>query len=383
MKRIAVLGAGYVGLVTSACLAEIGHLVWCIDSDESKVRELRRGKVPIYEPGLPALIAKNIANARLTFLSDLKSDHIAVDAAIIAVGTPPRLADGHADLSYVYRAAKDIADHIDTTCIITKSTVPVGTGDEIERLLRKSDRGGNIDVISNPEFLREGDAISDFMKPDRIIVGATHPDSIRLMEQIYAPIMTSRSPMIVTDRRTSELIKYAANAFLSMKLTFINEMADLCEHVEANIGDVSHGIGLDKRIGDRFLRAGPGYGGSCFPKDALALIKTAQDHGSPLRIMETVVQLNDQRKRGMARKVARLCGGSLQNKTVGVLGLTFKPNTDDVRASPAISLIQALQDRGALIQAYDPEGMPQAQRELCDVKYALDPYDCAKMRTLL
>lgn len=378
-RRLLVIGAGYVGLVSAACLAEIGHRVWCVDINKAKIRSLQDGVVPLYEPGLDDLIARNVAAGRLGFSDDVAWCVADADVVFIAVGTPPRPSDGHADLGNVYAVAKQIASALSgPTVVVTKSTVPVGTGDEIERIMRLANPAADVTVVSNPEFLREGDAIDDFLHPDRIVIGTSDEAAAQLMCEVYAPIVSDRSPVMITNRRTSELIKYTANAFLSMKVAFINEIADLCERVGGNVEEVSRGIGLDNRIGAKFLRAGPGYGGSCFPKDALALIKTAQDYSAPLRIVETVVHVNEQRKRAMARKVVQLCGGSVRGKTVAVLGLTFKPDTDDVRASPAISLIQALQDRGAAIRAYDPEGMTHARGELGDVAYADDPYSCAQ-----
>lgn len=378
-RRLLVIGAGYVGLVSAACLADIGHSVLCVDINKAKIRSLQGGIVPVYEPGLDDLIARNAGAGRLTFSDDPVTCVANAEVIFIAVGTPPRPSDGHADLGNVYTVARQIASALSgSTVVVTKSTVPVGTGDEIERIMRLINPDADFTVVSNPEFLREGDAIGDFMHPDRIVIGTSDEAAAMLMAEVYAPIVSERSPVMVTNRRTSELIKYTANAFLSMKVAFINEIADLCERVGGNVEDVSRGIGLDDRIGAKFLRAGPGYGGSCFPKDALALIKTAQDYSAPLRIVETVVHVNEQRKRAMARKVAQLCGGSVRGKTVAVLGLTFKPDTDDVRAAPAISLIQALQDRGATIRAFDPEGMAQARRELSDVTYADDPYSCAQ-----
>lgn len=377
--RIAMIGAGYVGLVSGACLADFGHEVVCIDKDKSKVSALLEGRIPIYEPGLDDLVARNVRERRLTFRTELADTVAAADAVFIGVGTPSRRGDGHADLTYVYEAAREIgASLTGYTVVITKSTVPVGTGDEVERIIHDANPDADFAVVSNPEFLREGAAINDFKRPDRIVVGTSDRRAVEVMREIYRPLYLNQSPLVFMSRRSAELTKYAANAFLATKIAFINEMADLCEHVGANVQDVSRGIGLDNRIGSKFLHAGPGYGGSCFPKDTLALMKTAQDHGSPLRIVETVVASNDQRKRAMARKVIAACGGSVRGKTIALLGLTFKPNTDDMRDAPSIAIVTALQDAGARIRAYDPEGMDQARMVLDDVDYADDPYSCAE-----
>jgi UDPglucose 6-dehydrogenase len=377
--RVVMIGAGYVGLVSGACLADFGHEVTCVDNALEKIENLKRGVVPIYEPGLTSLVAANVAHGRLSFTSDIKRSVAAADVVFIAVGTPSRRGDGYADLSFVYAAARDIATALSGyTVIVTKSTVPVGTGDEVERIIRKERPDADFAVVSNPEFLREGAAIRDFKHPDRIVIGTDDARAIKAMDEIYRPLYLNAAPMMVTDRRSAELIKYAANAFLATKITFINEIADLSERVGANIQDVATGIGLDKRIGSKFLHAGPGYGGSCFPKDTLALIKTGQDHGAPLRILETVTAVNEQRKRAMARRVAAALGGSLRDKTVAVLGLTFKPNTDDMRDAPSIPLIAALQDMGARVRAFDPVGMQQARLVLKDVEYCEDAYLCAQ-----
>jgi UDPglucose 6-dehydrogenase len=375
--RITMIGAGYVGLVSGACFADFGHDVVCVDNDPSKIDRLRAGVMPIFEPGLAELVTGNARAGRLTFTTDLASGVANAEAVFIAVGTPSRRGDGHADLSYVFAAAKEIAEaSTGDTVVVTKSTVPVGTGDEVERILQEANPAAKFSVVSNPEFLREGAAIRDFKFPDRI-VGADDDAAARsVMTEIYRPLFINSSPLLFTARRTAELIKYAANAFLATKITFINEIADLCEAVGANVQDVARGIGLDNRIGSKFLHAGPGYGGSCFPKDTLALIKTAQDFGTPVRIVETVAAVNDQRKRAMARKVVAACDGSVRGKTIAVLGLTFKPNTDDMRDSPAIAVVQALQDGGATICAFDPEGVEQAKLVLTDVDYATDPYEC-------
>ena len=377
--RIAMIGAGYVGLVSGACFADFGHDVICVDRELKRIDDLRAGLMPIYEPGLDDLVAKNAKNGRLTFSTDLATAVAKADAVFIAVGTPSRRGDGHADLSFVYAVAREIAAAVTGfTVVVTKSTVPVGTGDEVERIIRETRPGADVAVVSNPEFLREGAAIADFKRPDRIVVGLQDERARGVISEAYRPLFLNQSPIIFTTRRTSELIKYAANAFLATKITFINEMADLCEQVGADVQEVARGIGLDNRIGRKFLHAGPGYGGSCFPKDTLALVKTAQDYGAPLRLVETVASVNDIRKRSMARKVIQACGGAVRGKTIGVLGLTFKPNTDDMRDSPAIAVITALQDAGARIQAFDPQGMEHARRELNDITYCEDAYACAK-----
>jgi UDPglucose 6-dehydrogenase len=373
-----MLGAGYVGLVSGACFADFGHTVVCVDSAADKITALKEGRIPIYEPGLDALVAENVRQNRLSFTTNLAEAIEAADAVFIAVGTPSRRGDGFADLSYVYQAARDIAQNAKgPLVVITKSTVPVGTGDEVERILKEMRPEEQILVASNPEFLREGAAIIDFKRPDRIVVGANDSRAAEVISEIYRPLYLNQAPIIVTSRRTAELIKYAANAFLATKITFINEMADLCERVGADVQEVARGIGLDNRIGRKFLHAGPGYGGSCFPKDTLALVKTAQDCGSPVRIVEAVVAVNDQRKRAMARKVIQACGGSVRGKRIAVLGLTFKPDTDDMRDAPSLAIIAGLQDAGAMIVAYDPEGIGQAQALLSNVNYADDAYSCA------
>lgn len=376
--RIAMIGAGYVGLVSGACLADFGHDVVCIDRDPAKIAALEAGRMPIYEPGLEALVADNVRQGRLSFRTTLKEAVAEANAVFIAVGTPSRRGDGFADLSFVYDAAREIAGALSGyTVVVTKSTVPVGTGDEVERIVRECAPQADFAVVSNPEFLREGAAIGDFKRPDRIVVGTEDPRAEAVMREVYRPLYLNASPILVTGRRTAELTKYAANAFLAAKITFINEMADLCEAVGADVQAVARGIGLDGRIGTKFLHAGPGYGGSCFPKDTLALAKTAQDHGMPLRIVETVVAVNDQRKRAMARKVIRACGGSVRGKTVALLGLTFKPDTDDMREAPSLAIAAGLQDAGAKVRAYDPEGMEQARPLLPTVAFADDAYSCA------
>ncbi|MCG5247571.1 UDP-glucose dehydrogenase family protein [Methylorubrum extorquens] len=377
--RIAMIGSGYVGLVSGACLADFGHEVVCIDKDPDKIAALNEGRMPIYEPGLDALVAENVRAKRLTFSTDLKPAVAQAQAVFIAVGTPSRRGDGFADLSYVYAAAREIAEALTGyTVVVTKSTVPVGTGDEVERIIREARPDIDVGIASNPEFLREGAAIDDFKRPDRIVIGAEDNRAAAVMQEVYRPLYLNAAPILLTGRRTAELTKYAANAFLATKITFINEIADLCEQVGANVQEVARGIGLDNRIGGKFLHAGPGYGGSCFPKDTLALVKTAQDYGTPVRIVETVVAVNDQRKRAMARKVIAACGGSVRGKRVALLGLTFKPNTDDMRDAPSLSIIAGLQDAGAQIVAYDPEGMEQARPLLQGVAYAEDAYACAE-----
>jgi UDPglucose 6-dehydrogenase len=377
--RVAMIGTGYVGLVSGACFADFGHDVTCVDKDAGKISALLRGEMPIYEPGLNELVAANARAGRLKFTTDLAGAVRSAEAVFIAVGTPSRRGDGHADLSFVYDAAREIAAAIDGfTVVITKSTVPVGTGDEVERIIREARGDADVAVVSNPEFLREGAAIRDFKHPDRIVVGTTDARAREVVTELYRPLYLNRAPILFTDRRTAELIKYAANAFLATKITFINEIADLAEKVGADVQEVARGIGLDNRIGAKFLHAGPGYGGSCFPKDTVALLKTGQDHEAPLRIVEAVVAVNDARKRAMARKVAHALGGELRGKTIAVLGLTFKPNTDDMREAPSIPLITALQDMGAKVRAYDPTGMEQAKAALADVTFCADAYACAE-----
>ena len=376
--RVAMIGTGYVGLVSGACFADFGHDVTCVDKDAAKIAAQTRGEVPIYEPGLNDLVAANTRAGRLKFTNDLPGAVKAADAVFIGVGTPSRRGDGHADLSFVYDAAREIARALGGfTVIITKSTVPVGTGDEVERIVRETRPDVEFAVVSNPEFLREGAAIQDFKHPDRIVVGSDDKRARDVMAELYRPLYLNRSPIMFTDRRTAELIKYAANAFLATKITFINEIADLAEKVGADVQEIARGIGLDNRIGAKFLHAGPGFGGSCFPKDTVALLKTGQDHDAPLRIVEAVVAVNDARKRAMARKVAHSLGGDLRGKTIAVLGLTFKPNTDDMRESPSIPLITALQDMGAKVRAYDPTGMEQAKPLMSNVAFCKDAYDCA------
>jgi UDPglucose 6-dehydrogenase len=377
--RIAMVGTGYVGLVSGTCFADFGHRVTCVDKDASKIAALRGGEIPIFEPGLEELVKSSVRAGRLDFATHLAESVGDADAVFVAVGTPSRRGDGHADLSYVHAAAREIAAAIrGFTVVITKSTVPVGTGDEVEALIRETNSSADVAVASNPEFLREGAAIRDFKLPDRIVVGTNDGRARKVIEEIYRPLYLNRAPIMYTERRTAELIKYAANAFLATKITFINEMADLAEKVGADVNDVARGIGLDNRIGPKFLHAGPGFGGSCFPKDTRALLKTAQDHGVNLRIIESVLAVNDTRKRAMARRVGGALGGHLRGKSIGVLGLTFKPDTDDMREAPSLSLVVGLQDLGAVVRAYDPVGMEQARLELPDIEYCSDAYACAR-----
>src|SRR5467141_927217 len=377
--RVAMIGSGYVGLVSGACFADFGHHVTCVDKDADRIARLCKGEMPIFEPDLDRLVVGNTREKRLDFTTDVSGPVAEADAVFIAVGTPSRRGDGHADLSYVHAAAREIAGCLaGFTVVVTKSTVPVGTGDEVERIIREARPDADVAVVSNPEFLREGAAIRDFKHPDRIVVGLTDERARKVMAEIYRPLYLNQAPIRYTSRRTAELIKYAANAFLATKITFINEIADLCERVGADVQEVACGIGLDNRIGPKFLHAGPGFGGSCFPKDVRALIKTARDHDVPMRILEAVETVNDTRKRAMARKVSSVFAGLLRGKTVAVLGLTFKPNTDDVREAPSLALITALQDMGARVRAYDPVGMEQAKQVLADVTYCRDPYDCVE-----
>jgi UDPglucose 6-dehydrogenase len=377
--RVAMIGSGYVGLVSGACFADFGHHVTCVDKDADRIARLRKGEVPIFEPDLDRLVVGNTREKRLDFTTDLSGPVAEADAVFIAVGTPSRRGDGHADLSYVHAAAAEIAAALDGfTVVITKSTVPVGTGDEVERIIQEARPDADAAVVSNPEFLREGAAIQDFKHPDRIVVGTEDERARKVMAELYRPLYLNQAPILYTSRRTAELIKYAANAFLATKITFINEVAELCEKVGADVQQVARGIGLDNRIGSKFLHAGPGYGGSCFPKDTVALIKTGQDYEAPQRIVETVAAVNEARKRGMFRKIAAALGGSLRGKTIAVLGLTFKPNTDDMRDAPSIPLITALLDMGAMVRAYDPIGMEQARQVLAGIEFCDGPYACAK-----
>jgi UDPglucose 6-dehydrogenase len=377
--KIAMIGAGYVGLVSGACFSDFGHDVVCVDLDQGKIDALRSGVMPIFEPGLEGLVKINVDAGRLSFSTGLAAAVIDADAVFIAVGTPSRRGDGHADLSYVYQATRDIAAAATKSMVVvTKSTVPVGTGDEVEHILREAAPTLDWAVVSNPEFLREGAAIGDFKRPDRIVIGTEDERARGVMRDIYRPLFLNQAPILFTARRTAELIKYAANAFLATKITFINEMADLCEVVGANVQDVARGIGLDNRIGSKFLHAGPGYGGSCFPKDTLALLKTAEDFDSPVRIVEAVVKANDSRKRAMGRKIINAMGGDARDKTVGLLGLTFKPNTDDMRDAPSLAIVQTLIEGGAKVRAFDPEGMDIARAMMPGVDFVSSAYEVAQ-----
>jgi len=377
--RIAMVGTGYVGLVSGACFSDFGHIVTCLDKDSSKIETLEKGGVPIFEPGLDLLIAKNVKEERLSFSEDPEKAMREADVIFIAVGTPTRRGDGHADLKYVYAAAEEIAGLIDGfTVIVTKSTVPVGTGDAVEEIIRKTNPSAEFAVVSNPEFLREGAAIEDFKRPDRVVIGCESDRAKAVMRELYRPLFLNETPIVFTSRRTSELIKYAANAFLATKITFINEMATLCEKVGADVQQVAKGIGLDKRIGGKFLNAGPGYGGSCFPKDTLALVKTANDAGAPVRIVETVVSVNNDRKQAMAQRIIDAMGGDAKGMTVAVLGLAFKPNTDDMRDAPSLDIVPALQAAGATVQAFDPESMNEAREMMPDVTYCDGAFDAIK-----
>jgi UDPglucose 6-dehydrogenase len=374
--RVAVIGTGYVGLVSGACFADFGHVVTCVDKDARKIDMLRAGDIPIFEPGLDQLVAQNVKEGRLFFTLDAAQAIRDADAVFIAVGTPSRRGDGHADLSYVYAAAKEIAQLMSGyTVIVTKSTVPVGTGDEVERIIRETRPDADFAVVSNPEFLREGAAINDFKRPDRVVVGTDDPRAREVMQELYRPLYLNETPLLFTNRRTSELTKYAANAFLAMKITFINEIADVCERTGADVQQVARGIGLDNRIGGKFLNAGPGYGGSCFPKDTLALVRTAQEAGAPLQLVEATVRVNDARKRAMAKRIITALNGDVSGKTIAILGLTFKPNTDDMRDAPALDIIRALQAGGAKIRAFDPEGMEEAAHLLNGVEFVGGPYE--------
>lgn len=374
--KIAIVGSGYVGLVSGSCFADFGHDVVCVDRDQKKIDLLNTNVMPIFEPGLDALVKSNVEAGRLSFSADLAMSVKDCNAVFIAVGTPSRRGDGHADLTYVYAAANEIAGAVeDKTVIVTKSTVPVGTGDEVERIIRQAAPGLDFVVVSNPEFLREGAAIEDFKRPDRIVVGCDVEWARQIIRDIYRPLYLNETPILFTSRNTAELIKYAANAFLATKITFINEMADLCEKLGADVQDVSRGIGLDNRIGSKFLHAGPGYGGSCFPKDTLALLKTAQDSDTPLRMVEAVVQSNDLRKRAMGRRIISALEGDARGKKIALLGLTFKPNTDDMRDAPALAIVQTLLDAGAHISAYDPEGMEEASKLLPEITMADGVYE--------
>jgi len=378
--RIAMIGTGYVGLVSGACFSEFGVEVTCVDKDAAKIERLSRGEMPIYEPGLDHLVASNMAAGRLRFTGDLKTAVAGADAVFIAVGTPSRRGDGHADLSYVFAAAAEIGEALqqngnERTLVVTKSTVPVGTGRRVERILQKALPAGRFDVASNPEFLREGSAISDFMRPDRVVIGTESEHARTVLRALYRPLYLFETPIVFTTLETAELIKYAANAFLATKITFINEVVDLCEAVGADVQDVARGIGLDGRIGGKFLHAGPGFGGSCFPKDCQALVRTAEEMKAPLAIVDTVLRVNDARKRSMARRVVEACGGSVEGLTLAALGLTFKPNTDDMRDSPSLAFLPALSDAGATVRAFDPEGIAEAKKLMPELEYCTDPYE--------
>lgn len=375
--KVVMIGTGYVGLVSGACFADFGHQVTCIDKDEDKINLLKNEEIPFFEPGLQKLVKTNMRWDRLSFNTDLSEAVRNADAVFIAVGTPSRAGDGYADLSYVEGAAREIAEHLEGyTVVVTKSTVPIGTGDQVEKIMTEQNPHADFAVVSNPEFLREGAAIYDFKHPDRVVVGANEERACEVMRKLYRPLFLNETPILFTDRRTSELTKYAANAFLATKISFINEMADLCEATGANVQQVARGIGLDGRIGSKFLHAGPGYGGSCFPKDTLALARTARDFGAPVEIVEAVIRVNDARKIAMADKIVKACGGSLDNKRIAILGLTFKQNTDDMRAAPSLTIIPELQRQGATITAYDPEGMEIAEDLLDNITFSDNPYSC-------
>jgi len=377
--RIAMIGTGYVGLVSGVCFSEFGIDVVCVDKDEHKIIRLQQGQTPIYEPGLATLIASNVAAGRLSFSTDLKSSVAKAEAVFIAVGTPSRRGDGHADLSYVFTAAREIAEALqDYTVVVTKSTVPVGTGRKVHGIIRDRRPDAAFDVVSNPEFLREGSAINDFMRPDRVVIGTESGRARDVMQKLYRVLYLIETPILFTNLETAEMIKYAANTFLATKITFINEIADLCEKTGADVHDVARGIGLDGRIGRKFLHAGPGYGGSCFPKDTLALVQTARDYDTPLRIIETVVAVNERRKKEMARRVIAACDGSVAGKTIAVLGLTFKPNTDDMRDAPSLDIVPTMQRAGAIVRAFDPEGMGEARTMMPDVVYCTNAYEAMK-----
>ena len=377
--RVTMIGTGYVGLVSGACFADFGHVVTCVDKDAGKIARLQKGEIPIFEPGLDDLVKDNVEQGRLFFTTDPSAAIRDADAIFIAVGTPSRRGDGHADLTYVYAAAEEIAGLMQGyTVVVTKSTVPVGTGDEVEAIIKKRAPQAEFAVVSNPEFLREGAAINDFKRPDRVVVGTDDERARERMRELYRPLFLNETPIVFTARRTSELTKYAANAFLAMKITFINEIADLCEAVDANVQEVARGIGLDNRIGRKFLNAGPGYGGSCFPKDTIALMKTARDAGAPIELIETTVRVNSARKQKMAQKIIEALDGNVKGKTIAILGLTFKPNTDDMRDAPALQIVPTLQAEGAKVRAFDPEGMTEARHMLKDVAFASGPYDCVQ-----
>ncbi|HET8727964.1 MAG TPA: UDP-glucose/GDP-mannose dehydrogenase family protein [Alphaproteobacteria bacterium] len=377
--RIAMIGTGYVGLVSGACFSEFGVETVCVDKDEAKIAQLNEGRIPIYEPGLADLVQKNTAAGRLSFSTDLKSAVRHADAVFIAVGTPSRRGDGHADLTYVFSAAEEIAAAMTGyTVVVTKSTVPVGTGRRVKEIIRKARPDADFDVASNPEFLREGSAIGDFLRPDRVVIGCETESAATIMRALYRPLYLIETPIVMTTLETAELAKYAANSFLAMKITFINEVANFCEKAGANVHDVARAIGLDGRIGAKFLHPGPGYGGSCFPKDTLAYARSGADYGAPQRLIETVIELNETRKEQMADRIVEACGGSVEGMTIAILGLTFKPNTDDMRDSASLAIIPALQKAGATVRAYDPEGMKEAAKLLTDVEYCKDAYDASE-----
>ena len=376
--RVVMIGAGYVGLVSGACFADFGHTVVCVDKDPAKIERLNAGGIPIFEPGLDDLVADNVKAGRLSFTTEAAEVVRAADVVFLAVGTPTRRGDGHADLSYVYAAAEEIAREMDGfTVVVTKSTVPVGTGDEVEAIIRRARPDAEFAVVSNPEFLREGAAIEDFKRPDRVVIGTSDPRAREVMAELYRPLSLNQFPVLYTDRKSSELIKYAANGFLAMKITFINEMADLCEALGADVQEVAKGIGLDGRIGSKFLNAGPGYGGSCFPKDTLALTRTAEQAGKPSKLIQATIAVNDQRKLDMAERIKAAAGGEVAGKRIALLGLTFKPNTDDMRDSPSLTIVPALKSAGAEVVAFDPEGMEEAAKMLDGLIYADDPYAAA------
>lgn len=377
--KIGVVGTGYVGLVSGTCFAEFGIEVICVDNNAAKIEALHKGKIPIYEPGLEDMVVKQVGQGRLSFTTDLKEAVKGADAVFIAVGTPPRAEDGEADLTYVYEAAKEIAHCLDGyTVVVTKSTVPVGTAREIEKIIRAEAPSADFDVCSNPEFLREGAAINDFMRPDRVVVGTDSERAQEVMRELYRPLYINETPMVMTTPETSEIIKYAGNAFLATKITFINEIANLCEQAGANVQQVAKGIGLDGRIGSKFLHAGPGFGGSCFPKDTLALTQIGRKYGAPQNIVETVVWVNAERQRSMAVRISDALDGDIEGKRIAILGVSFKPNTDDVRESPALAIIPLLQEQGAYIAAHDPVAMDEAAKVLDDIEWCKDPYDAAK-----
>ncbi|MBO9378338.1 nucleotide sugar dehydrogenase [Sphingomonas histidinilytica] len=377
--RLTIIGTGYVGIVSAACFSEFGHVVTCVDIDANRIAEYNAGHVPIFEPGLGDLINRNVKGDRLSFTTDLAEGVKDAEAVFIAVGTPSRRGDGHADLSYVFAAVRDLAKLVPEGCVIVnKSTVPVGTASEVEAILAEVVPGKTVHVVSNPEFLREGSAIEDFLRPDRVVVGVSSESARKVMAEIYRPLFLRETPILFTDCRTAEVIKYAANAFLSVKIAFINEIADLCETVGADVKGVAKGIGMDRRIGNKFLNPGPGYGGSCFPKDTLALLRTAEQANAKLRIVQATVDANDDRKKEMARRVIAACGGSVEGKTIGILGLTFKPNTDDMRDAPSLVVIPELQKAGAKVRAYDPEGRPAAEKMLPDVEFVSNAYQAVE-----